>query len=85
MAIALNPTGCTLAWMMERRNLTMRRLTNAFSKKIENHIATLGIFYLRYNFVRIHQSLVKRARAQNAMIDSGRRGGKRDRAFIATI
>jgi len=45
---------------VERQNLTMRRftrLTNAFSKKIENHIHMLSLYFAHYNFVRIHQSL----------------------------
>jgi hypothetical protein len=48
----------------ERQNLTMRmhmrrfaRLTNAFSKKIENHAHTVALYALWYNFVRIHKTL----------------------------
>ena len=40
---------------MSMRRFT--RLTNAFSKKVENHIHALSIYFMHYNFVRIHQSL----------------------------
>ena len=33
------------------------RLTNAFSKKVENHEHMLAIYFLYYNFCRIHQTL----------------------------
>jgi IS1 family transposase len=48
----------------ERQNLTMRmhmrrfaRLTNAFSKKVENHMHMVAIYTVWYNWVRIHKSL----------------------------
>lgn len=49
---------------IERQNLTMRmqirrftRLTNAFSKKWENHWAALCLYFAHYNFCRIHSSI----------------------------
>ncbi len=49
---------------VERQNLTMRmgmrrftRLTNAFSKKAENHAAAVSLHFMHYNFARPHKSL----------------------------
>jgi hypothetical protein len=49
---------------IERSNLTVRmsvrrftRLTDAFSKKLRNHAAAVGLFMAHYNFCRIHQTL----------------------------
>ena len=40
------------------RNLRrFTRLTNAFSKKIENHSCAIALHYMHYNFCRIHKSL----------------------------
>jgi hypothetical protein len=48
----------------ERNNLNIRmhsrrmtRLTNAFSKKMENHAHAMALHFLYYNFVRIHKTL----------------------------
>ncbi len=51
---------------VERQNLTMRmgmrrftRLTNAFSKKLENHMHAVSLHFLFYNFARPHKTLAK--------------------------
>jgi hypothetical protein len=48
----------------ERSNLTMRmhmrrftRLTNAFSKKVENHAYAVALHFMYYNFVKLHSTL----------------------------
>jgi IS1 family transposase len=49
---------------VERQNLTMRmsmrrftRLTNGFSKKVDNHVHALAIYFMHYNFIRVHSSI----------------------------
>ena len=49
---------------VERQNLSVRmnirrytRLTNAFSRKIENHSAAVALYYFAYNFIKIHRTL----------------------------
>lgn len=49
---------------VERQNLTIRmsmrrftRLTNGFCKKIDNHIHMLSLYFVHYNFCRIHKTL----------------------------
>ena len=49
---------------VERQNLTMRmsmcrftRLTNVFSKKVENRAAAVALYFMYYNFGRVHQTM----------------------------
>lgn len=64
---------------IERQNLTVRmsmrrftRLTNAFSKKVENLAAAVAIHFMHYNFCRPHMSLKGRTPAQAAGVTSRR-------------
>lgn len=63
---------------VERQNLTMRmgmrrftRLTNAFSKKIENHMAAISLHFMWYNFGRFHGT-IKTTPANAAGVDARR-------------
>jgi len=58
-----DPTHISTSFV-ERQNLTMRmgmrrftRLTNGFSKKVQNHAAMVAIHFMHYNFARIHKTL----------------------------
>jgi IS1 family transposase len=58
-----NPKHISTSYV-ERQNLSMRmsirrftRLTNAFSKKVENHAAAVALWFMYYNFCRVHQTL----------------------------
>jgi len=55
-------------WFVERSNLSMRmgirrstRITNAFSKKAENHAHAVSLYFMFYNYCRPHQTLTKAA------------------------
>ncbi len=60
-----NPDLCCVSTsFVERQNLTMRmsmrrftRLTNAFSKKLDNHVAAISLHMMNYNFCRIHKTI----------------------------
>jgi IS1 family transposase len=54
---------------VERQNLSMRmgmrrftRLTNGFSKKLENHGRMVALYFMHYNFCRVHRTLRSRPR-----------------------
>lgn len=72
---------------VERQNLTMRmhmrrftRLTNAFSKKVENHIHMVALYTVFYNYCRIHKTL----RVTPAM-EAGLSDTVRDMEWIAEL
>ena len=47
---------CVWMWVAPFR-LAHARFSNAFSKKLENHIAMVALYFMYYNFARVHQTL----------------------------
>jgi hypothetical protein len=78
IVIAGNPNKALISTSLnERQNLTMRmsmrrftRLTNAFSKKVENLRAAVSLHFAHYNFVRMHRTL-RVTPAMEAGVSSG--------------
>ena len=74
-----NPNGDKISTSyVERQNLTMRmgmrrftRLTNGFSKKVENLAHAVSLHYMNYNFARIHQSLTLDGRKRTPAMAAG--------------
>jgi IS1 family transposase len=61
---------------VERQNLSMRmsirrftRLTNGFSKKVENHAAAVALWFAYYNFCRVHQTLMVTPAMESGLTD----------------
>jgi hypothetical protein len=52
---------------MQQRRFT--RLTNAFSKKLENHMAAVALYAMAYNFCRVHETLRVTPAMQLAVTD----------------
>jgi len=53
----LRTIAIVVQFSMRMGNRRMTRLTNAFSKKAANHAHMMAIYFMHYNFVRIHQTL----------------------------
>ena len=81
MLEAATQTKLTCTSYVERHNLTTRmslrrytRLTNAFSKKLENHCHSLALYFAFYNFLRPHGSLGGKTPAEAAGLAEKRYG-----------